>query len=163
MKKPILAIRTDGDPCLRQISQPLQNVGPSERILIQAMLDTMYHADGVGLAAPQVGINKRIIVLDVGQGSLVMINPDIVQKQGSSVMEEGCLSVPGQCVKIERAELITVRFLDEQGDPQEMECSGLFSRAVQHETDHLNGVLITDYIQGRKDHATDALSSDMQI
>jgi peptide deformylase len=163
MKKPILAIRTVGDPCLREVSQPLQGVGPSERILIQAMFETMYHADGVGLAAPQVGINKQIIVLDVGKGPLVMVNPDIVQKEGESVMEEGCLSVPGRCVKIQRAETITVRFLDEQGDSQELMCSGLLSCAVQHECDHLQGKLIVDYDYAKENRQTDQTSSEVQL
>jgi peptide deformylase len=147
-KRAVLAIRVDGDPCLRKVSQPLQDVGPAERILIQAMIETMHEADGVGLAAPQVGINKRIIVLDTGDGNgpFAMINPEITAREGCSVMEEGCLSVPGGCVKIERSETITARFLDELGDGRQATCSGLLARAVQHECDHLDGTLITDYL-----------------
>mgnify|MGYP000875944085 CR=1 FL=1 len=163
MKKPVLAIRTDGDPCLRLVSQPLEGVGPSERLLIQAMFDTMYYAEGVGLAAPQVGINKQIIVLDAGQGPLAMVNPDIVKESGESVMEEDCLSVPGACVKVCRAETITVKFLDPNGDAQTLVCSGLLSRAVQHECDHLKGKLITDYAGTSKKSAANQSSSDVRL
>lgn len=148
MKKAILAIRTIGDPCLRQPSAAVQHVGPGERILIQAMIETMYSAKGVGLAAPQVGINKRIVVIDVGDGPLALINPEIVATQGSSSMEEGCLSVPDGVVSVTRPEMIRFKFLDEQGTPQEAECAGLMARAIQHECDHLDGKLIVDYAEG---------------
>lgn len=163
IKKSVLAIRTMGDPCLREVSQPLQSVGSSERILIQAMFTSMYHADGVGLAAPQVGINKRIIVLDAGQGPIAMINPQIVRREGTALMEEGCLSVPGGCVTIERSDVISVQFLDAQGNPQEIRCSGLLSRAVQHECDHLDGKLIADYAEGRDREKIEQLFPEVQF
>ncbi|HSV42933.1 MAG TPA: peptide deformylase [Candidatus Bathyarchaeia archaeon] len=145
MKKAVLKVRTLGDPCLRRPSVALESVGVSERMLIRAMAETMYEEEGVGLAAPQIGVNKQIIVVDDGKGLIAMINPDIVKAEGKAVMEEGCLSVPNGCVKVERAETIRVRFLDDQGTPRELECSGLLSRAVQHEMDHLQGKMIVDY------------------
>lgn len=145
MKKAILVVRTIGDPCLRQSSVPLDHVGPGERILIKAMIETMYSEEGVGLAAPQVGVNKQLFVVDVGDGPMALINPKIVESSGSSVVEEGCLSVPNGYVKIERAERIVVKFLDEQNNQKEMECTKLLSRAIQHECDHLEGKLIVDY------------------
>ncbi len=145
MKKAILKIRTLGDPCLRRPSAALEGVGVSERMLIRAMTETMYEEEGVGLAAPQVGINKQIIVVDDGKGLIAMVNPKIIQAEGKAAMEEGCLSVPNGCVKVERAETIRVRFLDDQGESKELECSGLLARAVQHEMDHLQGKMIVDY------------------
>jgi len=152
MKKAILGIRIIGDPCLRAVSTALESVGASERVLIQAMIETMHEANGVGLAAPQVGINKQIIIIDVGEGAVAMINPEILERRGTCVMEEGCLSVPEEHVEIERAEEITVRFLDQDGVKREMTCSGLFARAVQHECDHLCGKLIVDYQGNQEKH-----------
>ena len=145
MKKAVLTIRTIGEPCLRRVSIPMEEVGAAERLLIDAMIMTMYEQEGVGLAAPQIGVNKRIIVVDVGQGPMVFINPEIVETRGLSCMEEGCLSVPQASIKVKRPETIRVKFLNEQGDPGEMECSDLLSRVIQHECDHLDGKLIVDY------------------
>ncbi len=145
MKKPVLEIRTYGDPCLRQRSEPVREIGPSERMLIKMMFHTMYDSDGIGLAAPQVGINKQLIVIDVGDGPLVLANPRIRDAEGQVVMEEGCLSVPGGTVEIERPETITVEYLDEENISQRLTCTGLLARAIQHEHDHLMGKLIVDY------------------
>ncbi|MEW5894216.1 MAG: peptide deformylase [Candidatus Omnitrophota bacterium] len=146
MRKAILAIRTLGDSCLRQPAMKLDHVGPSERILIQAMIKTLYDADGVGLAAPQIGINKQIAVIDVGNGPIVLVNPQIIKTRGEEEFEEGCLSIPGVSARIKRAKNVLVRFIDEQNRQQEMECAGLLARAVQHECDHLQGKLIIDYM-----------------
>jgi peptide deformylase len=163
MKKAILAIRIIGDPCLRAVSIDLEEVGPGERILMQAMIETMRQADGVGLAAPQVGVNKRIIVVDVGEGPIVLVNPKIVNMKGISILEEGCLSVPKGCVKVERPEIISVRFLDAMGRQQEMECSGLLSRAIQHECDHLDGKLIVDYADSEEKKNLKQLFPEVQL
>ncbi len=140
-----LKIRLYGDSCLRKKSTLVKEVGPSERMLIQSMLETMYQYKGIGLAAPQVGINQRILVVDIGQGPVVMINPQIIKKEGSGVLEEGCLSIPGITVKIKRPQKIFVKFLDEFNTPRESNFIDLWARAITHEIDHLNGKLIVDY------------------
>jgi len=140
-----LKIRLYGDPCLRKKSKPIDEVGPGERMLIKSMIATMIEAKGVGLAAPQVGINQRLFVMDVGDGPLVIINPKITKKLGADVLEEGCLSIPEVTIDIERPQQITVKYLDENGKAMEMTCDELKARIIQHETDHLNGKLIVDY------------------
>ncbi len=143
----ILKIRLYGDPCLRKKSAPVKDVGPAERVLIEALLSTMYEHKGVGLAAPQVGINQQIFVADVGEGPrpLIVINPHIVKNGKLAVFEEGCLSIPGITVKVRRPEKIKVKFINEHNEPMECEFEGLLARVVQHEADHLKGRLITDY------------------
>ena len=145
MVKANLKIRIYGDPCLRKKSELVKEVGPSERFLIEAMLDTMNEHKGVGLAAPQVGISKQIFVADVGEGPVVVINPKIVKKKGTESLEEGCLSIPGITVKVKRSQKIVVQYLDEMGRPVERQINDLLARVFQHETDHLNGKLIVDY------------------
>jgi peptide deformylase len=140
-----LKVRLYGDPCLRQKSSPVKNVGVSERVLIEAMIETMYEYKGVGLAAPQVGVNERIFVADVGEGPMVFVNPKIVDKRGSGKLDEGCLSIPGVNVAINRPETITVQYIDQNNKPRTMTCDELLARVVQHETDHLLGKLIVDY------------------
>ncbi|MBF0483162.1 MAG: peptide deformylase [Candidatus Omnitrophica bacterium] len=142
-----LKIRTDGDPCLRKKSDPVKQIGVAERMLISAMAQTMYAAEGVGLAAPQVGINQRICVVDTGAELIVFINPEIVSKEGKCDFDEGCLSVPGKLVKISRPEKVRVKFYDDQAIYQERTLAGLTARAIQHEIDHLNGRLILDYVK----------------
>ena len=105
-----LKIRVYGDPCLRKKSSPVKSVGASERLLIKNMLETMYEHKGIGLAAPQVGINEQIFVADVGDGPVAVINPRITKKRGSEVMEEGCLSIPGVLIKIKRPKKIFVSY-----------------------------------------------------
>lgn len=140
-----LRIRTYGDPCLRRKSKVVKEVGPSERFLINAMIETMRAHKGIGLAAPQVGLNEQIFVADIGDGPFVIINPRITKKSGSDVMEEGCLSIPDVLVKVKRAEAIVVSYVDENNRPVERKCDGLLAKVIQHETDHLNGKLIIDY------------------
>ena len=113
-------------------------------VLIDDMLDTMYDAMGVGLAAPQVGILKRIVVIDVGAGPLVLINPEILETSGEQTGEEGCLSVPGKYGIVTRPEHVKFRALNEQMEEYEMEAEGLLARAVCHELDHLDGHLYVD-------------------
>jgi peptide deformylase len=140
-----LRIRTYGDPCLRKKSKLVKEVGPSERFLINAMIDTMHAHKGIGLAAPQVGINEQIFVVDTGDGAFAVINPHITKKLGADVMEEGCLSIPEVLIKVKRAESIVVEYMDENNRRVERKCFGLLAKVFQHETDHLNGKLIIDY------------------
>jgi len=124
---------------------PVKEVGPVERLLIKSMILTMHNHKGIGLAAPQVGLNQRIIVLDVGQGPMAVINPQILKKSGSEVLEEGCLSLPGVTLPIKRAQRIKIKYIDENNAEVEAECEDLMARVIQHETDHLDGKLILDY------------------
>ena len=142
-----LKVRFYGDPCLRKKSSPVKSVGPAERMLIQAMLETMYEHKGVGLAAPQVGINEQIFVTDIGQGQgpIAFVNPHIIKKSGFLKQEEGCLSIPGVVVKVKRAEKIKVRYLNQYNKVVVEEFPELLARVIQHETDHLHGKLIVDY------------------
>jgi len=140
-----LKIRLYGDPCLRRKSKPVKEVGPAERMLIAAMIDTMHAHKGVGLAAPQVGINQRIMVVDIGEGPIAIINPQILKRKGKDLMEEGCLSLPGVLVEVKRAKEIRVQYLDEYNQVAEKNCSELLARVILHERDHLNGKLIIDY------------------
>lgn len=142
-----LKVRYYGDPCLRRVSDPVDQVGPAERILIDAMFKTMYEYKGIGLAAPQVGINKRIFVLDTGEKGeiLAVVNPRILKSSGKDVMEEGCLSIPGVEIKVKRPAVVEVEFSDAHNVVRQYELSGLIAKAFQHELDHLNGKLIVDY------------------
>jgi peptide deformylase len=140
-----LRIRIYNDPCLRKKSKAVKEVGPSERFLINAMIDTMHAHKGIGLAAPQVGINEQIFVVDTGDGPFAVINPHITKRLGADVMEEGCLSIPEVLIKVKRAESIVVEYLDESNRKVERKCYGLLAKVIQHETDHLNGKLIIDY------------------
>lgn len=139
-------IRTYPDPVLRRQSQAVGAVGEDEAGLISYMVETMYANQGIGLAAPQVGVTKRIIVVDAGKGLLKMVNPEIISTGGLSALEEGCLSVPGKLVEIRRPERIVVSFIDEENAPFQKSFEGLAAKAVQHEIDHLNGRLIVDYL-----------------
>jgi peptide deformylase len=140
-----LKIRIYGDPCLRVKSDSVKDIGPAERMLIEAMLETMYEQKGVGLAAPQVGVNQQIFVADAGEGPMVVINPKIIKKSGSATQEEGCLSIPGVVVNVRRPQKIVVQFQDINNKTVERELTDLLARVFQHESDHLNGKLITDY------------------
>lgn len=137
-------IRVDGDPLLRKKSREITKIDDRIKILLDDMVETMYDANGVGLAAPQVGILRRCVVIDVGQGPVKMINPVIVEKDGSDVDIEGCLSIPGFNATVERPERVKAEYTDENGERQEVEAEGLFARAICHELDHLDGVLFKD-------------------
>jgi peptide deformylase len=141
-----LKIKVFPDPALRVKAGKVTSVGPEERRILEDMAETMYLNQGVGLAATQVGIAKRLIVIDVGEGLLRFVNPAISARTGTEVSEEGCLSVPGECIKVKRARSITVDFLDEHGTPSSIKCTGLMAKAIQHEIDHLSGKLIVDYL-----------------
>jgi len=137
------------DPFLVRKAVPVAVVDDRIRGLIRDMFETMYGAEGIGLAAPQVGVGKRVIVLDVSPvdgtvAPVAVINPEIVSRSGSSVGVEGCLSVPGVQGEVCRAESVEVRGLDEQGNPLRIQGAGILSRALQHEIDHLDGILFID-------------------
>lgn len=144
----IRKLRFEGDPILRKTSKEVKEVTPKVRELIDDMLETMYEANGVGLAAPQVGILKRIVVIDVGEGPLVMINPQIVKTEGTQTGDEGCLSVPGKAGQVTRPNEVTVRFMDEDGEYYELEGTELLARAICHECEHLDGKLYIDIVEG---------------
>lgn len=147
-----LPIVTLPDPILRQSSRPVETVDASVRQLIDDMLETMYAAPGVGLAAVQVGIPRRIVVLDVAgdddqPAPIAMVNPQILALEGGLTMrEEGCLSIPDVRIEIERPSSLTVRYVDRDGRPQELAADGLLATAIQHEVDHLDGKLIVDFL-----------------
>ena len=141
-------LRYEGDAILRKTSREVKEVTPKVRQLIDDMLETMYEANGVGLAAPQVGILKRIVTIDIGEGPLVMINPQIVKTAGTQTGDEGCLSVPGKAGTVTRPNEVTVRFMDEDGEYYELEAEELLARAICHECDHLDGKLYVDFVEG---------------
>ena len=140
-----LKVRMYGDSCLREKCQPVDEVGPSERMLIDAMLSTMHKHKGIGLAAPQVGVNKRFFVVDTGNGPRVFINPEIIGTQGKAIMEEGCLSIPEVHIDVTRPAKVIVRYQDQFGGHKEEAFDDLMARVIQHENDHLDGKLIVDY------------------
>jgi len=140
-----MRLRIYPDACLRKKSAVLDKVGPSERMLFQAMLATMRANNGIGLAAPQVGINKRFFVADISEGAVVVINPRILKVSGYDVMEEGCLSLPGISVNVKRPQTILVQYLDADNQMIKKEFQDLMARVFLHENDHLNGKLISDH------------------
>lgn len=141
-------IRTEEDPVLRKISKPVKEVTPKIVTLIDDMLDTMYEAMGVGLAAPQVGILKRIVVIDVGDGPIILINPEIIEKSGEQTGDEGCLSVPGMSGQVTRPDHVKVKALNEDMEEVVYEGEGLLARAFCHELDHLDGHMYTEKVEG---------------
>ena len=148
-----LAILEFPDPRLRTRAEEIEAVDDAVRALADDMLETMYDAPGIGLAATQVNVHRRMLVADVSQDKsdpYVLINPVILEKDGVTVTEEGCLSVPGYYEEVERAEHIRVRFLDRDGKEVEMEVEGLLAVCIQHEIDHLDGKLFVDYLSEAK-------------
>ncbi len=144
-------IRELGDEILRKKSKPVKEMTPRLSTLIDDMLETMYSAEGVGLAAPQVGVLKRIVVMDVSEGRdqpIVMINPEILETEGEQTGPEGCLSVPGKHAEVKRAQKVKVRALGRDMNPYELEGEDLLARCIQHETDHLEGVMYVDVRTG---------------
>lgn len=140
-------IRTEKDPILRKISKVVSNFEERTQVLIDDMLDTMYHANGVGLAAPQVGVLKRVVVIDIGEGPIILINPEIIETKGKINDVEGCLSVPGKEGNVVRPEYVKVKAQDRNGKSIELDGTGLLARAFCHEIDHLNGVLYIDKLE----------------
>lgn len=142
----IRQIRTKGDDTLRKISKPVKKVDKKIQELVDDMIETMYDANGVGLAAPQVGILKRVVVIDIGEGPIVLINPEIISQSGEQIEVEGCLSIPGIWGEVKRPAQIVVEALDSEGKPQKIESTGMLARVLSHETDHLDGVLFEDKV-----------------
>lgn len=153
-----LRIRVFPDPDLRVKAAKLKSVSPADKELLSDMALTMYLSQGVGLAATQVGIFKSLVVIDVGDGLIKLINPEVIKKHGTVVSEEGCLSVPGECIKIKRSKIVEVGFLNENGEPSLIKGEGLLAKALQHELDHLSGKLIIDYLNPIKKLLTRAKS-----
>ena len=141
-------IRVEGDEVLTKVSRPVDKMTPRIHDLITDMLDTMYDAMGVGLAAPQVGILKRMVVIDIGEGPIVLINPEIIEKSGEQTGDEGCLSVPGMAGQVTRPNYVKVKALDVNMNEQIYEGEGLLARAFCHEIDHLDGKLYTRLVEG---------------
>ena len=140
----IRVILHDTDPLLREVSKPVKEITPRIHKLLDDMAETMYEANGVGLAAPQIAILKRVIVIDVGDGLIELINPEVIEQDGEQVGPEGCLSVPGVVGSVKRANNVKVKGLDRNGKEIIVEGTELKARALLHEIDHLNGVLFTD-------------------
>ncbi|OBZ16796.1 MULTISPECIES: peptide deformylase [Bacillales] len=142
----IRIIVKDPDPVLREVAKEVTKFNPNLLKLVNDMAETMYDAEGVGLAAPQIGISKRVIVVDVGDenGLIAMVNPVIVEQEGEQLGPEGCLSIPNLNGDVLRADRIVVTGQDVNGESFTVEAQGYFARAFQHEVDHLNGILFTD-------------------
>ena len=149
-------ILTEPDPILRKKCEPLEKVDAETKKLMDDMLETMYAAPGIGLAAVQVGILKRLVVIDISKTEekkqpIFLINPQIIrQSKKTSVYEEGCLSLPGQFAEIERPAECTLKYIDYNGKEKELKADGLLATCIQHEVDHLNGILFIDYLSKLK-------------
>lgn len=141
-------IRIDGDPILRKKSRTIEVIDDRIRELVEDMKETMISAQGMGLAAPQVGVLRRVVIVMIGEELFEMINPEIVESEGTLVDVEGCLSIPGKSGTVHRPAKIKVKFLDVHGEKKTLEVSGYSARAVCHELDHLEGILYTDKVVG---------------
>ena len=152
----VKTIITEPNKLLRQISTPVENVGIEEQNLMNDMLETMYAANGIGLAAIQIGEPKRIIVMDFSKEEnkkipMYFVNPSIIKKnEEKTIYEEGCLSVPNQFAEIQRSSKCEIEYLDFNGDKQNLEAEGLLATCIQHEIDHLEGILFIDYLSKLK-------------
>lgn len=140
-------IRIMGDEVLTKVCREVKKVTPRISELIDDMLETMYDACGVGLAAPQVGVLRRIVVIDVGEGPIVMINPEILETAGSQTGDEGCLSLPGRAGQVTRPNYVKAKAYDENLEPYEIEGEGLLARAICHELDHLDGHMYVEKVE----------------
>jgi len=140
-----LKIRLFPDPVLRKTAKPVSKVTQRHREILSKMAQMMYENSGIGLAATQVGISESMIVADIGSGLYKLVNPKIVQKEGDQALEEGCLSVPGICIKIKRARKVRVAALDDTGKQVDIDAEDLLACVLQHEMDHLKGKVIVDY------------------
>lgn len=147
----LLKIYTEDEPVLRRKAREITKITKRIKVLAKDMLDTMYHANGVGLAAPQVGISERMVVIDVGTGPIILINPIITKSEGENRDVEGCLSLPGRNEYITRAQRVSVSAMDLNGKKINLTGEDLLARAFQHEIDHLNGILFIDYLNLKKE------------
>ncbi|MEW9094033.1 MAG: peptide deformylase [Clostridiaceae bacterium] len=139
-------VRKYGEEVLRKKSRPVEKIDDRLQVLLDDMLETMYHNNGVGLAAPQVGILKRAVVIDIGEGPVFLINPEIIEEEGFCVDEEGCLSIPGEAGSVKRPYRVKVKALNRAGEEIIIEGEDFMARALCHEIDHLNGILFVDKI-----------------
>lgn len=144
----IRKVREMGDECLRKVCKVVPDVNLRTKILIKDMFDTMYDANGVGLAAPQVGILKRIVVIDCGDAPYVLINPEILERSGEQTGYEGCLSIPGKSGMVTRPQYVKVKAMNQRGEEYILEGEDLLARAICHECDHLEGILYADIAEG---------------
>ena len=142
-------IRIQGDPVLEKKCREITEITPKIEELIGDMLDTMYEANGVGLAAPQVGVLKRVVVIDIGEGPVIMINPEILETSGEQTGEEGCLSLPGKAGQVTRPNYVKARAFDENMEEYIIEGEELMARAICHELDHLDGHMYTEKVEGQ--------------
>jgi len=140
----IRQLRYIGDPILRKKSKEVTEINDRIRTLLDDMLETMYEYEGVGLAAPQVGILRRVVVIDIGEGPIKLINPEIIYEEGEFTDVEGCLSIPNRAGTVKRPEKVKVKYLDENGEEKIIEGTGLLAKALCHEIDHLDGILFID-------------------
>ncbi|MBS4539735.1 peptide deformylase [Clostridium sp. D2Q-11] len=143
----IRQLRFVGDPVLRKKSRKIENINDRLLTLLDDMVDTMYKEDGIGLAAPQIGILKRAVVIDIGEGPIKLINPEIIEQKGESIDVEGCLSIPDESGMVKRPERVKVKYMDINGEDIIIETDGLLARALCHEIDHLDGVLYIDKLE----------------
>jgi len=141
-----MTIRKYPEPVLQKKARDVGSIGREEKSFLSDMKRHMHASGGIGLAAPQVGVSRRMIVVNNGEEDIAMVNPRIISKRGRSVMEEGCLSVPQKAVRVKRAGSVIVSYTDEEGKRAQREFKGLAAHVVQHEIDHLNGKLILDHI-----------------
>lgn len=137
-------IRLDNDPILRKKSKDITEITDRIKILLDDMIDTMNEAEGVGLAAPQVGVLRRAVVIDIGEGPIKLINPVILEMKGEEIDVEGCLSIPSRSGTVSRPEWVKIKYIDIDGKEKVLEGSGLLARAICHEVDHLEGILYID-------------------
>ncbi|WZL83035.1 peptide deformylase [Vallitaleaceae bacterium 9-2] len=140
-------IRIEGDEILRKHARKVEEITPKIKELVEDMIETMYDANGVGLAAPQIGVLKRIVIIDVGEGPIVMINPEIIERAGEQEGVEGCLSVPGKSGIVKRPNYVKAQAMNEKGEVFTVEGEELLARAICHELDHLDGRLYIDIAQ----------------
>lgn len=148
--KIVSEIKIFGEPILRKKTKPVKKITEAERKIFEDMARIMHEAGGIGLAANQIGIDKQMIVLDAGDGLFMLANPKILEREGSSVLEEGCLSLPEITVKVKRPKKIVVEYLDKDNSLIKFEADDILSRAIQHEVDHLMGKMIIDYAGWRQ-------------
>ena len=144
----IRQIRLDGDEILTKKCRVVKEITPRQEELINDMIETMYDADGVGLAAPQVGVLRRIAVIDVGEGPIVLVNPEVIEADGEQTGQEGCLSVPGKVGIVTRPNHVKVKAYNEKMEEFEIEGEELLARALVHEIDHLDGHVYTEIVEG---------------
>jgi peptide deformylase len=142
----LLGIRVLGDPILREPTRRVAQITDELRQLMDDMFETMHAAEGIGLAAPQIGRSERVAVIDVGDGPIVLVNPEILAREGKARDSEGCLSIPDISGDVDRATTVVLRALDRHGVPFELEAHDLLARCIQHEVDHLDGKLFIDYL-----------------